>query len=209
MNWIVTTGVSAYAILAAVPVAVVGMALSRRLAWYFGLLMIGAGIWYAVWRYFPDLGLLVYAAMAAVPIVVTGVFLLRQPGRRRTIGAITLMLVAILLVYSIIAARLSHARDTFDGVTDLPSYLGGQAWVRDSLNDPDSAHFKDLWFNKSYGKWSMCGEVNARNRMGGLVGYTRFYVGVSDVLHRVTFDQDGAGFDDFANHCFSEGWKTN
>ena len=207
MNWIFTACVSAYAVVAVVPVAVASLALWRRLAWYFGFLVIGAGIWYAGWRYFPDLGLLIYAAMAAVPVVVAGAVLFRQQGRRRTIGAITMLAVAALLVYSVAAAKLSHARDTFDGVTDLPSYLQGQSWVRDSLNDPDSARFKDLWFNESHGRWSMCGEVNARNRMGGLVGYTRFYVEVSDVLHRVAFNQGAEGFDDFAEHCFMENWR--
>lgn len=206
MNWIFTTGISVYAILAAVPVVVSKMPLWRRLAGYLGILAIGAGIWYAAWQYLPAMGLLVYAIMAAVPLLLTGIFLLRQPGRRRTIGATVLLVVGALVVYGIAAVRLSHARDLTDGVIYLPSYMGGQAWVRDSLNDPESARFKDLSFNEYHGDWQMCGQVNARNRMGGLVGFTRFYVSRSDVLHSVTFNAGGEGFDEFMRHCYGDDW---
>lgn len=48
--------------------------------------------------------------------------------------------------------------------------------VGDLLSDPESAQFRDL---KSYplGKGErVCGEVNAKNRMGGYVGFVRFVV---------------------------------
>lgn len=50
--------------------------------------------------------------------------------------------------------------------------------VKADLNDPDSAQFRNV---KVFGDWSrsevaVCGEVNAKNRMGGYVGYTSFIV---------------------------------
>lgn len=47
------------------------------------------------------------------------------------------------------------------------------------LNDPDSAKFRDEWLASGWTEWFvkgsiLCGEVNAKNRMGGYVGYTPF-----------------------------------
>lgn len=42
----------------------------------------------------------------------------------------------------------------------------------DSLNDSDSAKFKDVEFFKGNG--ALCGYVNAKNRMGAYVGFTQF-----------------------------------
>jgi hypothetical protein len=43
------------------------------------------------------------------------------------------------------------------------------------LNDPSSAVFRGGFKSKSgTGVW--CGEVNARNKMGGMVGFTRYIV---------------------------------
>lgn len=46
--------------------------------------------------------------------------------------------------------------------------------VRSVLNDPDSAQFEGLFRNKKTG--SVCGYVNAKNRMGGYVGRELFIV---------------------------------
>lgn len=45
------------------------------------------------------------------------------------------------------------------------------------LSDPDSAQFRG---EKVIGPWTvdgstLCGELNAKNRMGGYVGYAKFY----------------------------------
>ena len=45
------------------------------------------------------------------------------------------------------------------------------------LKDPDSAEFRHVRY---YGDWTisggnLCGEVNARNAMGGYAGYAKFY----------------------------------
>lgn len=51
-----------------------------------------------------------------------------------------------------------------------------KARVVAKLNDPESAQFRNL---KLYSDWRLsgsilCGEFNARNRMGGYVGFTHF-----------------------------------
>lgn len=42
------------------------------------------------------------------------------------------------------------------------------------LLDPSSAQFRDLKFHERTG--AVCGELNAKNRMGGYTGFRRFYV---------------------------------
>lgn len=46
--------------------------------------------------------------------------------------------------------------------------------VRRALNDPESARFDRVTYNAA--TLSTCGLVNAKNRMGGYVGFTRFVV---------------------------------
>jgi hypothetical protein len=50
-----------------------------------------------------------------------------------------------------------------------------RAAVRNYLNDPDSAIFRDDRPALT-GKHVWCGAVNARNRMGGMIGFTRYVV---------------------------------
>lgn len=52
--------------------------------------------------------------------------------------------------------------------------------VRNELNDPESAQFRSL---RLYSEWTLtesvlCGEVNAKNRMGGYVGYRHFQASI-------------------------------
>jgi hypothetical protein len=47
--------------------------------------------------------------------------------------------------------------------------------VKTRLNDPDSALFRDVKQSRR-DKEVWCGELNAKNRMGGYVGYTRYVV---------------------------------
>ena len=70
----------------------------------------------------------------------------------------------------------SHARDPLDGLLYWPSYHASQQAARDQLNDPDSAEFRKLYFHQYFGMQMMCGELNARNRMGGYIGFRPFYV---------------------------------
>jgi hypothetical protein len=54
--------------------------------------------------------------------------------------------------------------------------------VADELSDPDSAKFRKLFLsefvnpnNGQAGLW-LCGEINAKNKMGGYVGYRQFFI---------------------------------
>lgn len=46
--------------------------------------------------------------------------------------------------------------------------------LRRTLKDPGSAVFRDVWFHSPTG--ATCGHVNAKNSMGGYVGFGRFFV---------------------------------
>ena len=56
------------------------------------------------------------------------------------------------------------------------AYLKGQ--IQDQLIDPDSALFRNVHFyppvHNAHGHYALCGELNAKNRMGGYTGYTPF-----------------------------------
>lgn len=58
--------------------------------------------------------------------------------------------------------------------------------VVDSLKDPDSAKFKDVFLGYSEDPKSsvrsLCGFVNARNSMGGYVGFTPFIANTEGML---------------------------
>lgn len=69
-----------------------------------------------------------------------------------------------------------------------------KAVIKSKLNDPDSAVFRHHVAAKRGGEGVWCGEVNARNRMGGMVGFTRYVVEVTPdrelaVLDAVYFDE--------------------
>lgn len=59
--------------------------------------------------------------------------------------------------------------------------------VRQSLNDPESARFENVTFNPTT-KFG-CGLVNAKNRMGGYVGFTSFMMYEPD--GSVQFEPEG------------------
>lgn len=64
--------------------------------------------------------------------------------------------------------------------------------VRNHLNDPDSAVFRN-YARSPRDPEVWCGEINARNRMGGMVGFTRYVAVVKAdrklaVLDDVQFD---------------------
>lgn len=75
--------------------------------------------------------------------------------------------------------------------------------VRTFLTDPDSAVFRDTSPAKRGGNvW--CGALNARNRMGGMVGFTRYVLQLPDedygdpelmlALSQFVTDDGGEGF---------------
>lgn len=86
-----------------------------------------------------------------------------------------------------------------------------QALLHDGLNDPASAQFRKLNFNPAGG--TVCGEVNAKNRMGGYVGFTPFYV-VNGAV-RIHPDPNAEFFDEFERReherslkSFASMWDT-
>lgn len=88
--------------------------------------------------------------------------------------------------------------------------------VRTYLNDPDSAAFRnDAPAARGAGTW--CGEVNARNRMGGMVGFTRYILVISEepdlqhTLGAIYFKPSGsAGLSDPTSDAavFDSKWRT-
>lgn len=62
-----------------------------------------------------------------------------------------------------------------------------------NLRDADSAKFRNVRVVSTFMGTAVCGEVNARNAMGGYVGFTEF-VTANDVL----FLAEGDAVDDFA-----------
>lgn len=80
----------------------------------------------------------------------------------------------------------------------------GERAVLAVLNDPSSAKFGKV-FKAARGKNFWCGEVNAKNRMGGYVGMTRFvadadfidYDGTADV----TFESDPRFSGRWSSYC--------
>ncbi|ECF3885518.1 hypothetical protein E4A63_17390 [Salmonella enterica subsp. enterica serovar Ank] len=63
----------------------------------------------------------------------------------------------------------------------------GESQVKQSLKDPDSAKFSDLWFspdaNNGKPKISgyVCGRVNAKNAFGAYVGEAPFFIYVGEL----------------------------
>lgn len=96
-----------------------------------------------------------------------------------------------------------------EAVAHLSTFLAAKEAVRSNLNDPDSAVFKDLRLTTYHGDRYVCGEVNARNRMGGLVGFTRFFVRADDVMPFPTFNpsDDTAGFSTYMRTCYGDDWE--
>jgi len=62
--------------------------------------------------------------------------------------------------------------------------------IRDQLSDPDSAKFK---FPAFLGGQVYCGEVNAKNKMGGYNGFAPFQVFVLDRAGKSSFVVLGVG----------------
>lgn len=75
--------------------------------------------------------------------------------------------------------------------------VDGKRAVTNSLKDPESARFRNL---KSSGGLFLCGEVNAKNSMGGYTGFKKFYaIGLIDV---VTYEDDSQKFlEDWLVNC--------
>lgn len=60
-----------------------------------------------------------------------------------------------------------------------------KAFVKRQLTDPDSAKFGAHFPAVRGGPNMWCGTVNARNRLGGMVGYTRYVVEIKQLMENV------------------------
>lgn len=60
------------------------------------------------------------------------------------------------------------------------------AALADKLTDPDSARFKGAFVDKS---GAVCGEFNAKNKVGGYVGFRRFLVNGPHVLMEGSYEE--------------------
>ncbi|WP_194726252.1 hypothetical protein [Noviherbaspirillum malthae] len=74
----------------------------------------------------------------------------------------------------------------------------GQEAVLEQLKDPDSAKFRNL-FSGKYDSF-LCGEVNAKNSMGGYIGFKRFFAAES-AGNYVRFEGDSSFDDGWSNNC--------
>ncbi|WP_295377219.1 hypothetical protein [uncultured Pseudacidovorax sp.] len=97
--------------------------------------------------------------------------------------------------------------------TSLSPQAKARSVVRAHLNDPESAVFRGDFPSKNRatpGVW--CGELNARNRMGGMVGFTRYVAEIEQdrslaVLDTVTFDSPSMA-NPSAGAAFESKWRA-
>ena len=71
--------------------------------------------------------------------------------------------------------------------------LEGKDSIKKRLKDPKSAQFRDLYFSDKMAPVT-CGEVNAKNSLGGYTGYERFVTANSPELTFLESDMDRAEF---------------
>lgn len=75
----------------------------------------------------------------------------------------------------IVAAMLATSTAFADSQQEFLWVEQGKDSVRAKIRDPDSAQFRGTFFNRNRdGIPFACGEVNAKNAMGGMTGYQRF-----------------------------------
>jgi hypothetical protein len=144
----------------------------------------------------------------AIPLLAILAALCLRGGLWRWAAGIPAAAIVAGLLYSVTAMRVSNAMFPLDGIANLPMFLTAKSAIRENLNDPDSATFRNLRANKYHGKWYVCGEVNARNRMGGFVGFTDFYVPVNDVLPfpAMVDSDDPSSRLTYMQTCYGDDW---
>lgn len=60
---------------------------------------------------------------------------------------------------------------------EITATVTGEAGVKNTLSDPGSAQFRNEHIVKNGDALVLCGEVNAKNQMGGYTGFVRFVAG--------------------------------
>lgn len=58
--------------------------------------------------------------------------------------------------------------------TEDPFITRAKARLKQQLRDPDSARYQNIKIKTVAGKRGLCGDVNAKNAMGGMTGFNQF-----------------------------------
>ena len=85
----------------------------------------------------------------------------------------TPVVLAILAAGAIIGAAILFSRPGSVDPSKSDPYSDVKAGVAANLSDPGSATFQAI--SEQVKDFAYCGEVNAKNRMGGYVGFRKFY----------------------------------
>lgn len=102
------------------------------------------------------------------------------------------------------------------GAYYAPIFIAKRAVVR-TMKDPDSAQFRDVRWRRASGDLlaTVCGEVNARNALGGYVGFTRFVAGITtslqtevvvDPANFIAVDREAQADKQFRQEVFDDNW---
>ena len=59
--------------------------------------------------------------------------------------------------------------------------------VREKMLDPDAAQFRGV---EKRGEWTVCGEVNGKNRFGAYVGFKKFHASKLGQDWSILYDSD-------------------
>jgi hypothetical protein len=114
-----------------------------------------------------------------------------------------IMLIGLLMASSAFAAKPKPVKptpeETFKAV-EAKLIAEGQDRIINGLNDPESARFRKV-FVSPRGR-AVCGEVNAKNRMGGYVGFKRFI----SARDKAGIEDDGTYFADthWTDRCLKD-----
>lgn len=80
---------------------------------------------------------------------------------------------------SIVSVSFAKDESNYYGKTTDYKKIGwmdiGMEAIKDKINDPESAIFRDVYFNQGRdGIPITCGEINAKNLLGGYIGFQQF-----------------------------------
>lgn len=88
----------------------------------------------------------------------------------------------IIFLVAILATGVAHSAPK-----DAQLIARAKESISEDLKDPDSTNFRRIQVIRG----SVCGEINAKNSMGGYVGYKRFF-SVGGIIGRI--DDDSSSF---------------
>lgn len=102
-----------------------------------------------------------------------------------------IVLMALVVASSAFAAKpKAPPAEDYGKAVEAKMIAEGQDRIVNRLNDPESARFRNVFISPK-GR-AICGEVNAKNAMGGYVGFRRF-ISAKD---RAGVEDDGSYFAD-------------